>query len=649
MKHLHYTLLLLLSLALYAQGQPSTFLSMYNHGLSGTAVREATNGDVVVAGCTDFYYNFHWHMLSPVSSTSIHLFRTTADGGLLWERILTHPGYRVTANWMEPLPGGGFIVAGSQNQDVLWPPDSNDIVLVKTTAGGNLLWSKTYDAGHDEIGFSVVPTQDNGLLVCAFADSSPVSLTGSTFVLLLKTDSDGVVSWSKKYPVAVRDFDTGEAFPCVARETSDGGFAVTGTTSSSHQADVFILRTDSAGDLLWCRSYESLPAEPRLSTGQDILESADGNLVIAGSMDKDRTLMQYNYPFVLRVNASGAPLNAYSYESVPATSFQSGFSSVTELPAGGFLFTGMGGYGGFGDQAQLLKTDAALNTSWSRSYTWDGLATMGTRSGRAAADGGFLFTGKRQFDGTVLFKTDASGLVPCKNPGILIRSSPSLQVMTKTPAVVSGIAAAPLPMVSTSPLTDTSWLCPLQTLALPVDWLSVSAAFLPEQAAIRIRWATASETGNERFEVERSGDGIHFVLAGSVPGAGTSAMTRSYAFTDAYPPPDRPAYYRIAQVDYDGQKKYSATVSVSGTHRLTADPAVIADRVLREVRVLMTPGSAHGDAVLYDLSGRQVGHLSPADGGRDGVVRYGLPLLPHGLYIFTLPSGGERLYYKLVW
>ena len=88
-------------------------------------------------------------------------------------------------------------------------------------------------------------------------------------------------------------------------------------TSSSHQADLFLLRTDSAGNLLWCRSYESIPGEPRVCTGLDILEAPDSCLVVAGSMDKDRALFQYNNPFVLRVTSTGAPLNAYVYESVP--------------------------------------------------------------------------------------------------------------------------------------------------------------------------------------------------------------------------------------------------------------------------------------------------------------------------------------------
>jgi len=365
-------------------------------------------------------------------------------------------------------------------------------------------------------------------------------------------------------------------------------------------------------------------------------------------MDKDRALMQYNYPFVLRVGGSGAPLNAYVYESIPATSFQSGFSSVTELPAGGFLFTGMGGYGGFGDQAQLLKTDASLNTVWSRSYTWDGLATMGTRSGRAAMDGGYLFTGKRQFDGTVLFKTDASGLVPCKNPGILTRASPSLLVQAKTPAIVVGIIASPLLLSVTSPLTDTTLLCPLQSAALPVEWLSVSAVFLQEPPAVRVAWATATESGNARFEVERSQNGYQFEPVGSLPGAGYTTLARNYVFTDPYPPLNRPLYYRIAQVDYDGQKKYSGTVSVHGAQAWSGEPLVVADPVLRELRVLTAPETARADGALYELSGRRVCVLSPAETGSDGTLRFRLPLLPHGLYVFSFTAGEKTLHCKLL-
>src|SRR6185295_13612411 len=192
----------------------------------------------------------------------------------------------------------------------------------------------------------------------------------------------GNIQWAKKYQLSVRDFDTGEAFPVAVRQTNDGGYIIAGTTMGAHQADAYLIRTDAAGNLQWARSYEHDNSAFRLSTGLDVTETTGGDFIVAGSMDKDRSVSQFNYPYVLRVNAAGILLSATIYDSNPAQLFQSGFSSVLPTSDGGYFFTGMGGYGGFGDQAQLLKTDAWLNMQWSRVYSWDGVATVGSRSGR---------------------------------------------------------------------------------------------------------------------------------------------------------------------------------------------------------------------------------------------------------------------------
>jgi hypothetical protein len=94
----------------------------------------------------------------------------------------------------------------------------------------------------------------------------------------------------------------------------------------------------------------------------------------------------------------------------------------------------------------------------------------------------------------------------------------------------------------------------LQASALPVDWLS--AAAVPIDPGIELRWATATESNNREFCVEKSLDGTTFSVLGKVEGAGSSTQVQSYRFLD-----HRPAkginYYRVRQVDFDGNHAYS--------------------------------------------------------------------------------------------
>jgi hypothetical protein len=71
-----------------------------------------------------------------------------------------------------------------------------------------------------------------------------------------------------------------------------------------------------------------------------------------------------------------------------------------------------------------------------------------------------------------------------------------------------------------------------------------------------IEWSTASETNNDRFEVERSRDGITFEKIGEVDGAGSSTSVLAYSLVDGFPETGV-NYYRVRQIDFDGTSTYS--------------------------------------------------------------------------------------------
>jgi hypothetical protein len=92
---------------------------------------------------------------------------------------------------------------------------------------------------------------------------------------------------------------------------------------------------------------------------------------------------------------------------------------------------------------------------------------------------------------------------------------------------------------------------------LPVSWLYVKA-LLNDNNGI-ISWATGSEQNTERFELEHSTDAIHFTKIGTVAAAGNSSTDLHYSFTHTGLPQGM-NYYRIKQLDIDGNYKYSMVV-----------------------------------------------------------------------------------------
>lgn len=592
---------LLLALAVFSAGAlkaQTTFVRTYNKGNMGYTVREVNGNSYVVAGGTDFYYNFHWFMQSSLATTNIHLFKTDVSGVLQWERVISKLNTRMIARWMEPTLDGGFILTGATNTDQVWPPDSNDVVLVKTDGTGMVSWSKIFDSGKDEVGFCVQQTADSGYIISGFHDAVPMSLVGNTYILLIKTNALGVVQWEKKYQFAIRDLDTFEPFTYVVKQTSDGAYVVTGGLPSSHPSDVNVLRTDAMGNILWAKTYEQDNTIFRISLGLDIIETSSGDFVIAGSMDKDQPL-HLNYPYYLKISSTGLVLKSRLFETVPNLSFQSGFSSVEQTPDGGFFFTGMGGYSNFGTQAQLLKTDANLDVQWTRVYTADGLSTVGSMSGRHTSDGGYVFTGKRNMAGSMLMKTNSLGLVDCKIPNTLVEYTPSLIVNNWTPSIISGIISSSPLLSVTTPLVDTTIACPVFIPLLPVELNYFAAKAIPDRM-VSVEWTTESETNNAYFIIEKSHDNKYFSDAGKVTGAGNSTTSQTYSFKDENPYSTPVSYYRLRQVDYDGSEHFSKSVPVSFGSRYFELMSARADYENNSLIILL--GALENENVFYTLT-----------------------------------------------
>lgn len=95
--------------------------------------------------------------------------------------------------------------------------------------------------------------------------------------------------------------------------------------------------------------------------------------------------------------------------------------------------------------------------------------------------------------------------------------------------------------------------------SLPVDLLSFGA-YKMDNHSVKVNWATAQETNNEKFVIERSEDGTQFEPIGIIAGNGNTQKLLNYQFTDESPNPTN--YYRLKQMDFDGTSTYSKTVLV---------------------------------------------------------------------------------------
>ncbi|MEN8145189.1 MAG: hypothetical protein ABFS14_09580 [Gemmatimonadota bacterium] len=186
--------------------------------------------------------------------------------------------------------------------------------------------------------------------------------------------------------------------------TSDGGYVAVGVTRSFGQGndDVYLVRTDAAGELLWSRTYGG----PQTDNGWAVREHAE-QLVIAGFTDS--------------YGAGGFDCYLVGTDLEGEVQWSGTYGGKDKDRCWGFLPAGDGGYvlvgettsfGRGAEDCYLIKTNASGGEEWSR--TFGGQAGDRCFAVAQADDGGFLLAGQTYSEGAgdrdvYLVKTDASG------------------------------------------------------------------------------------------------------------------------------------------------------------------------------------------------------------------------------------------------
>ena len=111
-------------------------------------------------------------------------------------------------------------------------------------------------------------------------------------------------------------------------------------------------------------------------------------------------------------------------------------------------------------------------------------------------------------------------------------------------------------------------ISPMGPLPLPIELLDFKGKYLNNQSILS--WVTASEKNNDYFILERSEDAREFTQIGKIDGAGSSNTFLNYQFIDVKPI-NQVAYYRLKQVDFDGQFSYSQVIALRNNQKLNAE------------------------------------------------------------------------------
>lgn len=176
------------------------------------------------------------------------------------------------------------------------------------------------------------------------------------------------------------------------------------------------------------------------------------------------------------------------------------------------------------------------------------------------------------------------------------------------------------------------------------------AEFYAEQKeeTIQLHWNTLSESNNDFFSLEKSMNGIDFCEIGKIMGHGNSNDPLSYLFTDQ-DPHQGINYYRLKQVDFDGQYTYSQIIQAEMRPASSANVFVYPVPADEMVHVRLNGLDAElVEYTLADVNGKTclAGKYNLSDSDSDFSIS--TSQFQGGLYFLTIRSKTHVIVRKII-
>ncbi|MFY0643494.1 MAG: T9SS type A sorting domain-containing protein [Bacteroidia bacterium] len=177
--------------------------------------------------------------------------------------------------------------------------------------------------------------------------------------------------------------------------------------------------------------------------------------------------------------------------------------------------------------------------------------------------------------------------------------------------------------------------------AVPVELISFEVYRLEGNQAL-LEWVTASELNNNYFEIEHSLNGVDFTAIGVLNGAGTTFDIQHYSFVDATPSIGM-NYYRVRQVDYNGDYSYTPirTIEFSSLYGgIRAYPIPTSDFINIDLSAVKYTGGLI-EIQLFSPLGELILNKEIMYSNKD--YKMDLSHLPSGMYLLSVGQHNLKL------
>ncbi|GJQ59136.1 MAG: hypothetical protein D8M57_07175 [Candidatus Scalindua sp. AMX11] len=340
------------------------------------SIRQTRDGGYIVGGTTKSF---------GAGNEDILVLKLKPDGKQEWVRTYGNSSVDFVRSIVQANDGGYVVLA--YTEDPKWTP-----ILMKLKSDGDVEWQRAYYNGN----FFSMELAKEGYVMAGFT-----WVDNSNDLSVCKVKTDGKVDWMKTYGDAtcVSCTDVGLSI----QMTTDGGYIVAGGTESFGEGglDIWVLRLDSFGDVVWQRSYGGEKGERPTS----IEQTADSGYIVSGHTESFGTIGTDGW--VLKLCPDGTDCNGNQADNnVGEIEWQKSygkinfdyFNAIHQTSGGGYIVSGYTdsiGRGSF--DLWLLKLKENGVVEWQKTYGGGGsdefYDSVLSNSSQQTLDGGYVVAG----------------------------------------------------------------------------------------------------------------------------------------------------------------------------------------------------------------------------------------------------------------
>lgn len=246
----------------------------------------------------------------------------------------------------------------------------------------SIQWTKNYGGNSEEIGYSVIQTNDGGYIVSGSTDTynngDVTGHHGSRDVWVTKFNNSGDLEWQSAYGGSNAEPFTSALTTII--QTQDGGYLITAESNSNDgdltenkgNYDLWVFKIDNTGNIIWQKSFGGGANEGAFS----ILEETDGSFILAGySSSSDGNVVGLKGMldgWLIRLSSTGDLL----WQRTVGGTWTDAFLDINHTSDGGYIasgytlsndndLTGENPHGFYWyKQFWIVKFDSAFDIEW---------------------------------------------------------------------------------------------------------------------------------------------------------------------------------------------------------------------------------------------------------------------------------------------